>query len=272
VSDCPATKPYLSPTQLETYLRCGEAYRRRYVEGERIPPGIVAVQGTGVHGGAEVNFRQKIATGKDLPVRDIVDASVESFDKHLAEGWTVDPEGPSVGDARDEVVSLARVLATEVCPEYQPTHVEQTVRIELPGAHDMLGVLDLAAGGTVIDLKTTSKTWSQAQIDGSPQLTFYAAANRLLTGQVAQEVVVENLVKTKRPKRVRLKSTRDAKDFSALAARINAVSAGIQAGVFVPAEAGSWMCSPRWCGYHDTCPYVNGGKTSIVDLHVPEDR
>ncbi len=262
-------KPYLSPSQLETYLRCGEAYRRRYVEGERIAPGIVAVQGTGVHVGAEVNFKQKIVTGSDLPVRDIIDASVDGFDRGLTEGWTVDPEGPSVGDARDEVASLATVLAKEVCPEYQPTHVEQTVRIELPGAHDMLGVIDLAADGKVIDLKTTSKVWSQKQVDTNPQITFYAAAHRILTGELAQEVVIENLVKTKKPKRVKLTSTRDRGDFSALAARINAVSAGIQAGVFVPAEAGSWMCSPRWCGYYDTCPYVNGQKTTIVDLHVP---
>lgn len=263
------SKPYLSPSQIETYLRCGEAYRRRYVEGERIPPGIVAVQGTGVHVGAEVNFKQKILTGSDLPVRDIIDASVDGFDRGLTEGWTVDPEGPSVGDARDEVASLATVLATEVCPEYQPTHVEQTVKIELPGAHDMLGVIDLAADGKVIDLKTTSKVWSQKQVDTNPQITFYAAAHRVLTGELAQEVVIENLVKTKKPKRVKLSSTRDRGDFSALAARINAVSAGIEAGVFVPAEAGSWMCSPRWCGYYDSCPYVNGQKTTIVDLHVP---
>lgn len=261
-----AGKPYLSPTQLETYLRCGEAYRRRYVEGERIPPGIVALQGTGVHVGAEVNFRQKIATGTDLPVRDIVDASVDGFDRQLVEGWSVDPEGPSVGDARDEVASLATVLAREVCPEYQPTHVEQTVKIELPGSHDMLGVIDLAADGRVVDLKTTSKVWSQDTIDRSPQVTFYAAAHRLLTGEIAQEVVIENLVKTKKPKRVKLTSTRDTKDFAALAARINAVSAGINAGVFVPAESGSWMCSRRWCGYFDSCPYVNGAKTTIVEL------
>lgn len=261
-----AGKPYLSPTQLETYLRCGEAYRRRYVEGERIPPGIVALQGTGVHVGAEVNFRQKIQTGSDLPVRDIVDASVDGFDRQLGEGWSVDPEGPSVGDARDEVASLATVLAKEVCPEYQPTHVEQTVKIELPGSHDMLGVIDLAADGRVVDLKTTSKVWSQDTINRSPQVTFYAAAHRLLTGEIAQEVVIENLVKTKKPKRVKLTSTRDTKDFAALAARINAVSAGINAGVFVPAESGSWMCSRRWCGYYDSCPYVNGAKTTIVEL------
>lgn len=262
-------KPYLSPSQIETYLRCGEAYRRRYVEGERIPPGIVAVQGTGVHAGAEVNFRQKILTGSDLPVRDIIDASVDGFDRQLKEGWTVDPEGPSVGDARDQLASLATVLAKEVCPEYQPTHVEQTVRIELPGAYDMLGVVDLAADGKVIDFKTTAKTMSQSQVDKSPQITFYAAAHRILTGSIAEEVVIENLVKTKKPKRVRIASTRDKRDFAALAARINAVSAGIQAGVFVPAEQGSWMCSQRWCGYYESCPYVNATKSTIVDLQVP---
>lgn len=265
-----AKKPYLSPSQIDMYLRCGESYRRRYIEGERIPPGVAMLQGTGVHAGAEVNFRQKVDTHSDLPFRDIVDAAVDGFDRSLLGGYVIDPEGPAPDEARDQVATLAMLYADEVAPEYQPVHVEQAVKIELPGAYDMLGVIDLADDhGRVVDIKTTGKAKSQNECDTSAQLTFYAAAHRVLTGELASEVRLEVLVKTKRPKRVMLASTRGQEHFVSLANKINAVSAGIQAGVFLPAEPGSWMCSPKFCGYYHTCPFVAHGPATIVDLHVP---
>lgn len=30
-------------------------------------------------------------------------------------------------------------------------------------------------------------------------------------------------------------------------------------GVFMPADPGSWVCAPRWCGYYMTCKYVGNG-------------
>lgn len=40
---------YLSVSQLDTFTRCGEQFRRRFMEGECIPPGIAARIGSGVH-------------------------------------------------------------------------------------------------------------------------------------------------------------------------------------------------------------------------------
>ena len=53
-------KPYISPSQLNTFENCGEAYKRRYLDKEIIPPVVAALRGTGVHRGAEMNFVQKI--------------------------------------------------------------------------------------------------------------------------------------------------------------------------------------------------------------------
>lgn len=265
-------KPYLSPSQIDMYLRCGESYRRRYIEGERIPPGVAMLQGTGVHAGAEVNFRQKVTSRTDLPASDIIDAAVDGFDRSLLGGYQIDSDGPAPDEARDQVATIAELYADEVAPEYQPVHVEQAVKIELPGPYDMLGILDMADDhGRVVDIKTTGKAKTQTECDTSAQLTFYAAAHKVLTGELASEVRLEVLVKTKRPKRVMLASTRGQEHFAALANKINAVSAGIQAGVFLPAEPGSWMCSQKFCGYYHTCPFVAHGAATIVDLHVPSD-
>ena len=45
----PDEKPYLSPSQMGMYCRCGEQYRRRYIEKEIIPPGFALIKGGSVH-------------------------------------------------------------------------------------------------------------------------------------------------------------------------------------------------------------------------------
>jgi len=46
-------------------------------------------------------------------------------------------------------------------------------------------------------------------------------------------------------------------DRVALLHRINAMIAGVKAGTFLPAAPGVWACSPKFCGYWHTCPFVN---------------
>ena len=263
-------KPHLSPSQLDTIFTCGEAWRRRYIEGEIIPLGIAMIQGTGVHGGAEENFRQKIESHRDLSRTDIVDAAVAAYDNELLGGFVRSAEDPDVDEARDQVAGLAAVFSESVAPEYQPRFVEQEVRIVLPGKYDMLGYLDLADDhGRVVDIKTVGRSKTQADCDSSDQLTFYAAAHRTLDGNLASEVRLECLVKTKTPKRTMLSSTRDARSFEILASKINVVSAAIEKGVFLPASPGSWKCNPKYCGYFHTCPYVRQSPATVVDLAVP---
>src|SRR5580700_2286114 len=86
--ECPprGRKPFLSPTQLEMFSRCGEQYRRRYIEHEIIPPGIAMAKGKGFHAGAEHNMRQKLETGVDLSVAEIVDVAVTSFEAETSGG------------------------------------------------------------------------------------------------------------------------------------------------------------------------------------------
>ena len=66
-------------SSLGTALRCGEQFRRRYIEGERVPPGVAAGRGTGVHKANEVNLNQKVITGTDLKLSDLKDAARDGF-------------------------------------------------------------------------------------------------------------------------------------------------------------------------------------------------
>jgi len=269
--------PHVSASQLDMLGRCGEQYRRVYLEGERLPPGVAMLRGTGLHGGAEQNFRQKIETHRDLSVRDIVDASVNAFDVALASGVALTPAEASRGasavifDCRDDVAEMATVHAKQQAPQYQPLAVEAKVTLELP-VKPLIGYVDLVATTevngesrvAVVDLKTSGKRKSQREADTSTQLTVYAAAAPTL-GVSPDEMRLDVLVQTRTGTTRQVLSTqRDASDFDALAARLTTFHAVIAAGSFVPASPLSWWCSPKWCGFWRTCRFVIG-KDKVHD-------
>jgi len=183
-------KPHVSYSQVNMYLRCGEQYRRRYVEGEIIPPGVAMVQGRAVHRAAQANFEQKQQTHRDLPAREIVEIAAAAFEQDVQAGVWFSPEEESVGkekvlgQAKDATVRLAQAHAQHQAPDYQPQAVEQFFRLELPAPRDVVGVVDLVdQEGRVVDLKTTTRRLSQERADKSLQLTLYAASYHQHTGR-----------------------------------------------------------------------------------------
>lgn len=266
-------KPHYSASQIDMYCRCPESYRRRYEEKEIIPPGIGALRGKGMHGGAAVNMRQKIESRRDLPAREIIDAGIAAYEAEAKGGVMLTAEEAATGvdsllaSTKDDLVAILDVHAKQQAPAYQPIFVEHLVRLELPAApRDLLGVIDIGTAEGVVDFKTAKRSKSQSDADGSIQLTIYAALYAAETGRQADFVSLDSIIQTKKEtKRQVLLSDRDEADFRALANRINAVQKGIDAGSFPPAAPGSWNCSEKWCGYYRTCPFVNAGRGSQGD-------
>lgn len=266
------SKPHLSATQLDLYCKCGEAYRRRYMEGQKIAPGMAAAKGKAFHKGAETNFRQKLETHSDLATTDIVDAAVAAFEAEIENGVELAGddkdrgEAVVIGETKDDLVSVVRVHAIQQAPDYQPVFVEQPFTIELPGSRDLMGVIDLADDlRRVTDLKSAGKSKSQADADNSVQLTIYAAGHHALTGTPPSAVRLDTIVTTKtKTYRSVVESDRGTGDFQALAHRVDAVNGAIDAGVFAPATPGAWWCGPKWCGYWNTCPFVNSQRAAMA--------
>lgn len=267
-------KPHLSPSQIESYTRCPEAYRRRYLEKEIIPPGIVIAQGKGVHKGAETNFRQKIQTHADLPAQDIIDAAVAAFEAETRGGLSFSAEevgrgaGIVIGEAKDQTAAFAALHAEKQAPDYQPISVEREARIVLPNStHDLLGYIDLEDdAGRVTDFKTANRRKSQSEADASVQLTYYSAGYTVKHRKPPKEVRLDVIVKNKTPVRQVLTSIRDQSDYKPLVNRVNAVLHGIKAGSFPPATPGAWWCGPEWCGYWSTCPFVNAERKTLAQI------
>lgn len=257
---------YLSQTMINQWLRCGEQFRRRFLEGQVIPPGIAAKIGTGLHKGAEVNHRYKLVTGEDEPLTVVTDAARDGYVKSLDSGVFFPPDElpgakKKLAEGVDVTVNLAALYHRELAPKIQPTLIEKKLALEVPGFPVRFeGTIDLlATGHNWHDIKSSDKRWPEGRADSEIQATLYwklvkeyhgKAPNRLFYDVFTKSGLVHQQIET----------TRTEADFEALVRTARVMLQSIEAGIFHPAMPGSWICSPRFCGFWWTCPAIPDHK------------
>jgi hypothetical protein len=163
---------HLSATQLGLFQRCPEAYRHRYVLGEKERPGAALIWGHADHKAHEENFRQKITTGLDVDTEIVEDAFVTAFDTEvdrLNDEIEWGEEKP--GELKDAGAALVAVYHRQVSPSVQPVSVEREFTIELPGVPvPVVGRMDVETALPAIERKTsrarTAKVKPQWRIQG----------------------------------------------------------------------------------------------------------
>lgn len=261
---------HLSWSQMNTLQRCGEQYRRRYVKRDVVPPGIALLRGRATHKANEKNLLAKMETGELLTVDDVLQAASDAFDEQASGEFLIDGDyegmeiAEALGTAKDESVALAGLHAEKVAPSIEPTAIE--VRIEIPPSNSLpvkfVSILDLIDRSVAVrDTKTTRKSPQADAAHGSDQLSGQALAFRARYRKPPEELSLDYLVRTtkkKETKHVRLPTERTVADLGVFVRRAQAATRMIEVEVFLPAPADSWACSPRWCGYAETCPYYRG--------------
>ena len=263
-----SAKPTLSASKLDMLFRCAEQYRRRYIEGEVIPPGVAMPVGISVHRAAEMNLRHWMEKQKYLSLEVVCDLARDTFETEWrTTGVKFTEEEAARGsvvvkdEAVDDCVRMATLHHKEVAPIMRPIALERFWRIELNAfPFDLSGKSDLEQHGQVRDLKVTGKTPNQDTADSSLQLTLYALAYANEYKQQPDKVCLDNLVKLRTAKYVPLVSMREERHFNAALRRIEIAAEIVTKELWVPARADDWSCTPKWCGYHDTCKYAHGWK------------
>lgn len=261
---------HLSVSQLDMFIRCGEQYRRRYIEGEIIPPGIAARIGSGVHKAAEINWKEKMRTGEDMPLDAVQDCAAEAYHKALQGGVFFAPDelagAPlAMAEGKDTAVSLATLFRRELAPTIMPSLVEEKIILELPGVElPVVTILDLYTEDKALrDLKTSGKKWSDDKAHSSHQPTAYREAVRQATGEYPAQLFFDVLVSTKTPSLQSLSTQRNEQDTAILARKFQIMCASIEAGIFQPAQPDHWCCSPKFCGYYFTCPHIPAYRKTL---------
>ncbi len=257
-------KRQLHVSGLSMLSKCGEQFRRRYLEGERIPPGVSLVMGTAVHRSVAANLEAKIASGSLLPAEQVQDIARDALAAEWEKGVALEDDYAELGEkkaaavATDTAVALAKLHHAEAAPGIQPTHVERPWVLEIEGLPVQLaGTIDIQEGlRRIRDTKTSGKAPAADAAATSLQLTTYALAIRQHDGRCPDAVGLDYLIHTKTPKLVQIEARRTDADFAHLLERVYQASRMIEAGLFMPAPIDAWWCSPRWCGYHATCRFA----------------
>lgn len=260
-------KPQLHPSALE--MRCMEAFRRRYIEKEIIPPGVAMVIGTGTHRSVEKNLNNKITCGELLPVEAIRDHAVDGVNSAWNCGVKLNPEEVKKGiktvkgEALDKAVRLSVLHHEKLAPELTPTHIERPWALELKGYPvDLAGRIDIQEGLISIrDTKTSGKTPADGVASKSLQLKAYSLAIKAYDHEYPDTVWLDYLVDLKIPKHKSYPAKLTVEDYNVLLARVEILSMAMQKEIFLPVEPSHWCCDPKWCGYAETCRYyVNKPK------------
>jgi hypothetical protein len=263
-------RPQLHASALE--MKCMEAFRRRYIEGEIIPPAVAMIVGSGTHHSIDVNLTEKIKSGNLLPLDAVKEAARDGVNIAWEQGVKLDPDEAARGikavrgEAVDKAVRLATVHARDMAPKLKPTHVERKWALELTGyPMDLVGRIDIQeALVSIRDTKTSGKTPAENCADRSLQLKAYAAAVRAIDGALPKAAVLDYLIDTKTPALKSFASEPSVEDTHALLARVETVALAMEKGVFIPVEPTHWCCDPKWCGYHSTCRYVRQPKQFAI--------
>lgn len=254
---------FISQSMIGQFYRCPEQFRRRWIEGEIIPPGIAARRGTAVHKAAAVNHIQKIQSKEDMPLFALQDAARDEYVRVVKEEGVFIPKGQTseaaklIGKGLDSAVMLTQVYHRELAPQIIPIMAEERQAVDVGLGVELQGTIDVVTVDNWLpDLKTAGKSKNISEAHNSLQLTFYSGLYYSKYGQWPEKLSLEILVDGKEPKLQSLKTIRTAKDWQNLLARIKFMIAQIETGLFPPCSPDSWICSQEWCGYWYSCKYA----------------
>lgn len=241
-----------SASSVNTYNRCGKQWEFAYVYGIKSPPSIRAVIGIAAHEAVEVNYRQKMTSGVDLPVSDVLDAFSDAFDRVVETAVPDEKETPASG--KDSGIKTVDLYHREVASTVHPVLVEEQVQFKVNGV-PFSGYIDLVDTRRQIrDLKTVKSKPNRS--DYSFNMIGYAIGYRQATGEVESGVQLDYVVRTKEPYYHPVPSDGPIPDSAveAFANVVTGVADAVQKGVFLPTGLNTGACS--WCGYREMCkPY-----------------
>jgi len=216
--DCPTVErktggiwDYISPSRLNTWLRCPLAWKLRYIDGIRSPTSPAMFLGKTVHSGLEIlNRHRQLCV--ELSPEDVATRMLAGWDEAVASESmrfeSLQDEGALKKQAADLVAAyMEHTAGTLETPLAVETSMESPL-IDPDTGEDLgiplLGIVDLITNGrdgtSVVDFKTSARSSPPYEITHEIQLSSYAYLFRQATGDKEGGLEIRSLIKTKTPK------------------------------------------------------------------------
>ena len=188
------------------FLKCGEQYRRRYVDGDKIPPALAMIRGDGQHQAQDHDLGFKMDTGYLAEEPELVDVAADVVRKRAAskDDVRLDDAEKEVGfkvsrdKTIDQAVRAAQLHHRHVAPIVEPKELEVRLDFEIPtvdGPRPVCGYVDVREkDGSIRDTKSTMKKPNALTGVESDQLALYAFGTRITTGEDSPRQSLDYLV------------------------------------------------------------------------------
>ncbi len=249
----------ISASQVQCYLGCPLQYKFRYIDKLPRPWRASAMAfGSSIHSAIEWFHRERIADR--MPLESAV-VSIFLADWHAQ---NVEPLVFADGESKDGLAEKGSAMIRLYVKESGksvPSAVEERFSVGLVDAEsweelgvDLHGVIDLVeSDGTVVDLKTSGRSFDVGSLERHLQLSIYALAVLGRTGRIPK-LRIDALMKTKVARLERYEVHRSHSDLAWAARLIRRVVGAIDARQFFPSP--SWRCAE--CEYYARCQAWRG--------------
>jgi len=175
---------HLSPSSLKLLVECPREWQQRYLHDRPERPAEALVVGSAFHAAMERNMSQKISSGVDLPVAELIEwYDDEGFSQVLDRDE--EKSGLSIiwDSSHDDAKTRGRLMVGEyhnqVSPRLQPTAVEGTFSVPMGLPVPIQGRYDLLTADRAIDWKTAKKKTTTPKTDWLIQAVVYGFATGL---------------------------------------------------------------------------------------------
>ncbi|MCB9925567.1 MAG: PD-(D/E)XK nuclease family protein [Planctomycetaceae bacterium] len=201
---------YISPSRLNTWLKCPVAFKLRYIDGIRSPTTPSLFLGKVVHAGLECFYRHR-QVGMHLDSGDVIQRLEDCWEALLSEDCMTFVSTDDEDKLKQQAAGLVHAYLDQLGDEPVPAAVETTLQEPLVDpftAEDLgiplLGVVDLIVPGdsssVVVDFKTSGRSGPPCEKVHEVQLSAYSYLYRATTQQAESGLQIRSLIKTKTPK------------------------------------------------------------------------
>jgi putative RecB family exonuclease len=243
---------HLSYSQVSTYLICPLRYKFHYVD--EIPAAFTAASlafGSAIHEAVAAYYQTRLE-GDQLRPDQMADVYADSWRRSENVKFFN-------GDNENSLMEKARQMLLAFHESVDPTStvlgVEEFFELPLGGLPPFQGYIDLieqSSDGqtTLVDLKTASKKYSNANVQMNLQLSAYSLGAEALGFDAERlNLRLDVLLKTKNAEMVRYETTRTDRERYRFVMLVHEVWKGIQQGVWFPRE--DWHCGQ--CAWGAQC-------------------
>ena len=255
---------HISYTQLNTYLKCPQKYQFQYVRGlpwEFVPEYLPF--GGSMHETAKLFYRTLKETGQRPPLNDLIAHFKATWDRETQRNNIRYKEYQTIDTQREKGIQLVKVFYENIAPQ-------KVIGVEVPFSVDLVleetgevlpcklsGIFDLVESdeeGTliIVELKTSSKRYTDDQIDLDLQGTLYSYALkqiRLHTNGDDTLVRYDQLLKQKTPSMETYYAVKGNVQYTWAYHLVRKVLRAIDHEVYHPIPG--WQCKD--CPYGTTC-------------------